>query len=41
MFTHASYERALQVDDNLMVGDAKAIDDAISTLKNNGLVLEV
>ena len=32
---------ALYVDNNLMVGDVKAIDDAISALKNNGLVLKV
>ena len=32
---------ALYVDDNLMVGDIKAIDDAIAALKNNGLVLKI
>ena len=30
----------LYVDDNLMVGDMAAIDDAISALKRNGLVLK-
>ena len=32
---------ALFVDNNLMVGDIEAIDDAISALKNIGLVLKV
>ena len=32
---------ALHVDNNLMVEDIKAIDNTISALKNNGLVLKV
>ena len=32
---------AIYVDDNLMKGDKAAIDDAIMTLKNKGLVLKV
>ena len=32
---------ALYVDNNLMVGDSKAIDDAITAIKENGLVLEI
>ena len=32
---------ALYIDDNLMVGNVKAIDDAMIALKNNGLVLKV
>ena len=32
---------ALYVDDYLMVGNKKAIDDAISALKENGLVLNI
>ena len=32
---------ALYIDDNLMVGDIVAIDDAIEVLKNKGLVLKI
>ena len=32
---------ALYKDDNLMEGDVKAIENAISVLKNNGLVIKV
>ena len=32
---------ALYVNDNLMVGNMKAIDETIAALKNNGLVLKV
>ena len=32
---------ALYIDDNLMVGDVKAIDDMTAALKKNGLVVEV
>ena len=32
---------ALYIDDNLLVVDIKAIDDAIIAFKNNGLVLKV
>ena len=32
---------AFYVDDNLMVGNVKATEDAITTLKNNELVLKV
>ena len=32
---------ALYVDNNLMIGDKAAIDDAIMALKNKGLVLKV
>ena len=32
---------ALYIDDNLRLGDIKAIDNAITALKNNGLVLKV
>ena len=32
---------ALYVDNNLMIGDKTAIDDAILALKNKGLVLKV
>ena len=32
---------ALYVDDNLMVGDIVAIDNAIEALKNKGLVLKI
>ena len=29
------------MDDNIMVGDIEAINDAITTLKNNGLILNI
>ncbi len=32
---------ALYVDNNLMVGHPKAIDDAIEGVKENGLILKV
>ena len=32
---------ALCVDDNLMIGDVKAIDDANAFFKENGLVLKI
>ena len=32
---------ALCIDDNLMVGNVKAIDDIITVLKENGLVLKI
>ena len=32
---------SLCVDDNLMVGDVETIDEAISALKENGLVLKI
>ena len=32
---------ALYMDDNLMIGDIAAINDAIEVLKNKGLVLKI
>ena len=32
---------ASYIDDNLMIGDIAAIDDAIEALKNKGLVLKI
>ncbi len=32
---------ALYIDDNLMIGHPKAINDAIEGMKQNGLILKV
>ena len=40
MLSHASIFNKANVDNNLMIGDADDIDEAITSLKENGLVLK-